>query len=131
MGNSLRGSNRFLNIDMLVPLPLFAKKELKRGYNQAMVLCEGIAEVMKLPIVTNNVMRIVHTDTQTKKGRTERWENVEKSFMVKDISALEGKHILLVDDVITTGATIEACGAEVLKVNDARLSIATLALATR
>ena len=131
MGNSLLKSNRFLNIDMLVPLPLFAKKEFKRGYNQAMILCEGIAEVMDLPIITKNVIRIVHTETQTKKGRIERWENVEKSFTVKDLSVLKGKHILLVDDVITTGATMEACGAEILKVNDARLSIAALALATR
>lgn len=131
MGNSLLKSNRFLNIDMLVPLPLFAKKEFKRGYNQAMVLCEGIAEVMNLPIVTKNVIRIVHTETQTKKGRIERWENVEKSFAVKDLSVLKGKHILLIDDVITTGATMEACGAEILKVDNAKLSIATLAFATR
>ena len=131
MGNSLLKSNRFLNIDMLVPLPLFAKKEFKRGYNQAMVLCEGIAEVMNLPIITKNVVRIIHTETQTKKGRIERWENVEKSFTVKDISLLKGKHILLVDDVITTGATMEACGAEILKVDDSRLSIAALAFATR
>ncbi len=131
MGNSLLKSNRFLNIDVLVPLPLFAKKEFKRGYNQAMVLCEGIAEVMNLPIITKNVIRIIHTETQTKKGRIERWENVEKSFTVKDISVLKGKHILLVDDVITTGATMEACGAEILKVDDSRLSIVALAFATR
>lgn len=131
IGNSLLGTNRFSDIDLLVPLPLFAKKEFKRGYNQAMVLCEGIAEVINLPIITKNVVRIVHTETQTKKGRIERWENVEKSFSVMDISVLQGKHILLVDDVITTGATMEACGAEILKVDGARLSIATLALATR
>ena len=94
MGNSLLKSNRLSNIDILVPLPLFAKKEFKRGYNQAMILCEGIAEVINLPIITKNVMRIVHTETQTKKGRIERWENVEKSFTVKEPSALKGKHIL-------------------------------------
>ena len=131
MGTSLLKSNRFSNIDMLVPLPLFAKKEIKRGYNQAMVLCEGIAEVVNLPIITKNIIRIVHTETQTKKGRIERWENVEKSFTAKDPSALKGKHILLVDDVITTGATMEACGAEILKADDTKLSIATLAFATR
>ncbi len=131
MGNGLLKSNRFLDVDLLVPLPLFAKKEFKRGYNQAMVLCEGIAEVMNLSILNKNVIRIVHTETQTKKGRTERWENVEKSFTVKDPAALAGKHILLIDDVITTGATMEACGAEILKANNTRLSIATLAFATR
>ncbi|MEO6219680.1 MAG: phosphoribosyltransferase family protein [Ginsengibacter sp.] len=131
MGNSLKKSNRFLNIDILVPLPLFAKKEFKRGYNQAEVLCEGIAEVINKPILTKNVSRIIPTETQTKKGRTQRWENVEKSFAVKDPSVLGGKHILLVDDVITTGATIEACGAEILKSGETKLSIATLAFATR
>ena len=131
MGTSLLNSNRFLIIDMLVPLPLFEKKEFKRGYNQAMVLCEGIAQVMNLQIITKNVTRIVHTETQTKKGRRERWENDEKSFTLKDPSGLSGKHILLGDDVITTGATMEACGAEILKVKNARLSIATFAFATR
>ena len=131
IGESLAGSNRFSTIDMLVPLPLFPKKEFRRGYNQAEVLCDGISEVFKKPVLTKNVIRTVHTETQTKKGRVERWENVEKSFAVKDAGALQGKHILLVDDVITTGATMEACGAEILKVNGAKLSVATLAIATR
>jgi ComF family protein len=131
IGTSLANSNRFLNIDMLVPLPLFAKKEFRRGYNQAEVLCEGIAQVINKPLLTKNVIRVVHTETQTKKGRIQRWENVEKSFSVKDPIALQGKHILLVDDVITTGATMEACGAEILKINGTKLSIAALAFATR
>lgn len=131
IGKSLAGSNRFSDIDMLVPLPLFPKKEFRRGYNQAEVLSEGITQVFKKPLLTKNVTRIVHTETQTKKGRVERWENVEKSFAVKDAASLQGKHILLVDDVITTGATMEACGAEILKIAGAKLSIATLAIATR
>ncbi len=131
LGASLANSNRFLNIDMLVPLPLFAKKEFRRGFNQAEVLCEGIAQVINKPLLTKNVIRIVHTETQTKKGRVERWENVEKSFTIKEPDLLQGKHILLVDDVITTAATMEACGAEILKVNGTKLSIAALAIATR
>lgn len=131
IGESLAGSNRFSDVDMLVPLPLFPKKQFRRGYNQAEVLCEGITQVFKKPVLVKNVTRIVHTETQTKKGRVERWENVEKSFAVKDAASLQGKHILLVDDVITTGATMEACGAEILKVNGTKLSFATLALATR
>ncbi|MDQ6763646.1 MAG: ComF family protein, partial [Bacteroidota bacterium] len=131
MGESLAKSNRFMNIDTLVPLPLFPKKEFRRGYNQAEVLCEGISQVFNKPLLTKNVIRIVHTETQTKKGRIQRWENVEKSFAVKDAASLQGKHILLVDDVITTGATMEACGAEILKVSGTKLSVATLALATR
>jgi len=115
----------------LVPLPLFSIKEFKRGYNQSSILCAGINEVLGLPLILKNVIRIVHTGTQTKKGRIQRWENVEKSFHVVQPGELRGKHILLVDDVITTGATLEACCAEILKVADTSLSIATLALATK
>jgi predicted amidophosphoribosyltransferase len=86
---------------------------------------------MNIPVITKNVIRTVHTETQTKKGRIERWENVEKTFSVSEPAMLKGKHILLVDDVITTGATIEACGTEILKVEGVKLSVASLAIATR
>ncbi len=131
IGRSLLTTNRFSGINTLVPLPLFSQKEYKRGYNQSHVLCEGISEIMNIPITSKNVVRILHTDTQTKKGRIERWENVEKSFSVLDPDMLKGKHILLVDDVITTGATIEACGSAILKVEGVQLSIASLAVATK
>ncbi len=131
LGKSLLNSNRFRNLDVLIPLPLFFQKEYKRGYNQSAILCEGIQEIMNIPMITKNVIRKIHTDTQTKKGRIERWENVEKSFSVLRPESLQGKNILLVDDVITTGATLEACGSEILKIKDVRLSIATLATATK
>jgi ComF family protein len=131
IGKSLLNSNRFSHIDALVPLPLFAQREFKRGYNQSSILCAGINEIMNIPLITKNVTRIIHTETQTKKSRIERWENVERSFSVLDPGSLQGKHILLVDDVITTGATLEACGAEILKIEDTGLSIATLAIATK
>lgn len=131
MGKSLVNTNRFPPIDVLIPLPLFADKEFKRGYNQATVLCNGIAEVTNIRVVINNVVRKRFTETQTKKHRTERWQNVEGSFEITDERELKGKHILLVDDVVTTGATLEACGAEILKVEGTQLSIATLAYATR
>ncbi|MEP6927362.1 MAG: ComF family protein [Ginsengibacter sp.] len=131
IGKSLLSSNRFSKINALVPLPLFSQKEFKRGFNQSAILCEGINEITNIPSITKNVIRIIHTETQTKKGRIQRWENVEKSFSVLEPSALKQKHLLLVDDVITTGATLEACGAEILKVGDAILSIATLAVATK
>lgn len=131
IGKSLLNSVRFSNIDALVPLPLFLRKESKRGYNQSTLLCEGINQILNVPLITKNIVRIVATETQTKKGRIQRWENVEKSFSVLDPGSLEGKHILLVDDVITTGATLEACGAEILKANNTTLSIATLAIATK
>lgn len=131
MGSSLLSNNRFTNIDALIPLPLFADKEFKRGFNQATILCSGISEVMNIPVIKNNVVRKRFTETQTKKHRTERWENVEGSFKVTQPTELKNKHILLVDDVVTTGATLEACGAEILKIAGTKLSIATLAFATK
>ena len=130
IGKSLSESDRF-NIDVIIPLPLFEKKEKIRGYNQAEILCNGISEILNKPVIRKNVIRKVHTETQTKKHRTERWKNVEKTFQVLDESLLEEKSILLVDDVITTGATIEACGAEILKIKNVKLHIASLAIATR
>lgn len=129
LGESLLNSNRF-HINAIIPLPLFEKKEKKRGYNQAEILCAGISEIMNVLLIKQNVIRISNTETQTKKGRTQRWENVAKSFSVLQPQHLEGKHILLVDDVITTGATLEACASEILKVNNVHLSIATLAMAS-
>ena len=131
MGKSLINNNRFHKIDVIIPLPLFAEKEFKRGYNQATVLCNGIAEVMNIPVNKNNVTRVKFTETQTKKNRTERWENVASSFKIINAGEIENKHILLVDDVITTGATMEACGAEILKIPNTKLSIATLAFASK
>lgn len=130
MGRALLASNRFCNLDVIVPLPLFADKEYKRGYNQAEVICKGMALMMQLPVQRNNVVRIRYTDSQTKKHRTERWQNVENSFAVKNKTALAGKSILLVDDVITTGATLEACSQAVLAIEGTRLSIVTLAIAS-
>jgi len=131
MGSSLLQNNRFTKIDALVPLPLYADKEFKRGFNQAAILCTGMAKVLELPVITNNVLRKRFTETQTKKHRTERWENVESSFHVIDDKQLNNKHILLVDDVVTTGATLESCGTEILKVPETLLSIATLAYASK
>jgi ComF family protein len=128
IGKSLLNSNRF-HIDGIIPIPLFEKKEKKRGFNQAEILCKGISEIMNVPIIKKNVIRTVPTKTQTRKGRLERWQNVEKTFSVSDTRNLQGKHILLVDDVITTGATLEACASEILKIENVRISIATLAMA--
>lgn len=128
MGKSLLNSNRF-DVDILIPLPLFEKKQKMRGYNQSEILCNGISQIINKPVIKNNVIRKVFTETQTRKHRIERWKNVEDIFFVTDPKSLEGKHILLVDDVITTGATLDACGTEILKIKNVKLSIATLAMA--
>jgi ComF family protein len=130
MGKSLKSSNRF-TIDALVPLPLFPAKEKRRGYNQATVLCEGMAESLQAPVLKDVIIRSQHTDTQTKKDRIERWQNMEGKFVLVKPEAIMNKNVLLVDDVVTTGATLEACGAELLKAENVKLSIATLCYAAR
>lgn len=130
MGEQLKKSGRF-EVDALIPLPLFPAKEKRRGYNQATVLCEGIAEAMKIPVLDKIISRPQHTETQTKKGRIERWKNMEGKFILADADAIKNRHLLLVDDVVTTGATLEACGNELLKAENVRLSIATLCIASR
>lgn len=130
MGEQIMNSGRF-DADALVPLPLFPAKEKRRGYNQATVLCQGMAERMKIPILDKAITRPQHTETQTKKGRIERWKNMEGKFILSDPDAIKNKHLLLVDDVVTTGATLEACGNELLKAENVRLSLATLCTATR
>jgi len=131
MGEALLQSIGFTMPDALIPVPLFGARERKRGYNQAHILCKGMAEVMDLPVWTNIITRHTHTDTQTRKNRVERWLNTEGRFVVHDPAAIRGKHVLLVDDVVTTGATLEACGQALLATGDVRLSMAALAFTTR
>lgn len=130
MGEQIIKSTRF-EVDALIPLPLFPAKEKRRGYNQATILCEGMAEAMNLPVLDKIISRPQHTETQTKKGRIERWKNMEGKFILSDADAIKNKHLLLVDDVVTTGATLEACGNELLKAENVRLSVATLCIAAR
>ena len=130
MGETLKTSSRFQLPDAIVPLPLFPDKEYKRGYNQAALLGEGIGAVLQVPVLYNAVLRTRYTTTQTHKTRMERWQNVDGVFTTAGNKELHKKNILLVDDVITTGATIEACGNAILEdVPDVKLSVATLAFA--
>lgn len=130
MGQQLQKTDRF-KVDGLVPLPLHPAKERKRGYNQASILCQGMSEVMQVPVLESLVERPTHTETQTHKGRIERWTNMEGKFIINDPVSINNKHLLLVDDVITTGATLESCGNTLLQAGSTRLSIATLCVAAR
>ncbi|MBL7745859.1 MAG: ComF family protein [Chitinophagaceae bacterium] len=130
MGEQLKRSGRF-KADALVPLPLFPVKERKRGYNQATILCEGMAGAMEIPVLDKVIARPQHTETQTKKGRIERWKNMDGKFILKNPEAIHNKHLLLVDDVVTTGATLEACGNALLQAENVQLSIAALCIASR
>jgi ComF family protein len=131
MGQALANSNRFRYVDALIPLPLFTAKERKRGYNQAAVLCTGMSEALGKPVLSNVVIRTTHTESQTKKNRIERWLNMDGRFELVGPAEIEGKHVLLVDDVVTTGATLEACGAVLLQAPNVQLSLATLCYSGR
>ena len=126
-GLQINKSSLFRDIDLIIPLPLNKKKEFKRGYNQALLICQGIAEVLQKPTNKNAVIRTVFTETQTHQNRVSRWQNMEDVFEVLLPEEIKGKHILLVDDVVTTGATLEACGQKILQIEGIQLSIATVA----
>ena len=128
-GLSLKSSDFLDGIDFIVPVPLHKSKERTRGFNQSEIIAAGISEATGLPLVANAIKRQRATSTQTKRSRMERWENVEGIFALKNSDLLAGKHILLVDDVITTGATIEACVAEILKAEGVKVSVVALAYA--
>ena len=126
IGRMMETNPLYNDTDILMPLPLNEKRQKKRGYNQATAICDGIATVINKPVIENAVMRKVNTQTQTRKGRISRWENMDGIFAVTKPSLLENKHVLLVDDIVTTGASLEACGSEIVKVNGITLSIATV-----
>ena len=131
MGRKMQSIDRFQQLDYIIPLPLNKKKLRQRGYNQAELLAKGISQILQVPVHTQAVMRTRYTSTQTKKNRIQRWMNVEHVFDVQETQSLEGKHVLLVDDVITTGATMEAMGEVLLRIPGLQLSLCSLAYASR
>jgi ComF family protein len=128
-GNDLSEAPGFSSVDVVIPVPLHPQKQKKRGYNQSEWIAKGIGLALNKPVESRNLKRLVNKGTQTKKSKFERWENVEGIFDVENPEELQGKHVLLIDDVITTGATIEACCSALLKVERIRISLASLAFA--
>ncbi len=124
------GNTEFSTVDYIIPVPLHPKKERKRGYNQSFFIAKEISEVLKKEVRTDILKRKTNTVSQTKKSRMERFENMENVFFITNGSTLEGKHILLIDDVVTTGSTLVNC-AEILEkeVKNIQISIACLAKA--
>jgi ComF family protein len=134
LGTLLAGSEVFGRVDVVIPVPLHVRKLHKRGYNQAERIAAGIAEQLGCACRSDLVSRSRYTETQTRKSQFERMENVDEVFVLAKAAlegeaALAGKHVLLVDDVMTTGATLESLGRAVLHARPASLKVATLALA--
>jgi len=121
-------SGFFQGIDYMVPVPLHRLKEKKRGFNQAEKIARGIARVTEIPVETNNVFREKANTSQTRKGRFDRWKNTRNLFDLKDAELFKEKHILVIDDVLTTGSTLEAVAQSLLKSQDVKISILTLAI---
>ncbi len=126
-GRELKASPLFSSVAIVVPVPLHAKKLKKRGYNQSETFAQGLAESLEVENGMDMLVRTHSSQTQTKKSRFDRWKNVEEIFQVTTPEKLEGKHVLLVDDVVTTGSTLEACANKILEVKDTKVSVATIA----
>jgi len=129
-GRRLRQAETFRSVDLIIPVPLHPRKERLRGYNQSRMFAQGLSETMEVPFSDSALVRNRYTESQTRKKRIERFQNVEQVFSVKKPALLEGRHLLLVDDVLTTGATLEICGQTLLAIPGTRLSMATIAIAS-
>ena len=118
------------DIDLIIPVPLHPKKEAFRGFNQSQIIAEGMAKVLSIPIGNDVLIRIRETESQVRKTRTERISNMEGAFQLNPNYPLKHKHILLCDDVLTTGATLEACSLALLYEETIKISVVTIGIAT-
>ncbi|HIE16455.1 MAG TPA: ComF family protein [Bacteroidales bacterium] len=130
LGHLLAEDININNINYIVPVPLHHRKKKIRGYNQSEMFAQGISEILNIPIDTQTLIRSSFTQTQTQKTRYERWENVKSVFTITDKKKFQDKHILLVDDIITTGATLEGCSLALLKIKSIKISIAAIGIAS-
>ena len=127
LGEILKQNNQFSDINLIVPVPLHPKKMKQRGYNQVSKFGERLSEHLEKPYLENVLLRTSTSKTQTFKARFERFNNNDTKFQLNKTSNFKGKHILLIDDVITTGATLEACAKELQKMEGVKISILTMA----
>lgn len=128
-GLALRDIAPYNTIEVIIPVPLHMKKYMQRGYNQSEQFAIGLAGTLNIPVEKHLLTRIKATETQTRKSRFKRYQNVREIFTTKDPESWKGKHLLLVDDVITTGATLESCIQALTVIPDVKISIACIATA--
>jgi ComF family protein len=126
-GVELAQASQFKTAEIIIPVPLHPSRLRSRGYNQSEEFGAGLGESMSIVMEPDLLYRKWSSSTQTKKGRYHRWKNVDGLFQVSDPARLENKHILLIDDVVTTGATLEACAQALLEVPGTRISVAAIA----
>ena len=124
---ALKNSGEWNIPDLIIPVPLHPAKLRKRQYNQSECIANGLASVLLIPVISDNLVRVENTETQTKKTRFERYENLASVFVCRHPGAFTDKHVLIVDDVITTGATLEACSMVLQEFGDVKISIAAIA----
>lgn len=129
MSDEIKDSGFFEGIDCIVPVPLSRRKKMSRGYNQSEWIAKGIRRITGIEIIDNAVRRVVDNKTQTQMKHSERWKNVENIFRLTRPELITGKHVLIVDDVVTTGSTIVSLGNELIKAGNVKLSVATLGTA--
>ena len=129
--NLLKAKSILDDVDLLIPIPLHKYKLKQRGYNQSECFAKGLSEVFERPMLNNCILRLSETSTQTKKKKFERWQNVEGVFKINNPSILENKHVLLVDDVITTGATIDATWQAIKDIEGIKISVISIAFAAK
>lgn len=129
-GNEIKSCEFSKEIDYVIPVPLHIKKLKIRGYNQSEYFARGLSETSGIPLNLTSLRRIAFTETQTKKSRFKRWDNVKEKFQLFEPELIKNKHIALLDDVITTGSTLEACINELRKAEGVKISIISMSIAS-
>jgi ComF family protein len=128
LGRTIQNSIHYKGLDMIIPVPLHKSRLKVRGFNQSEIFGKGISNILKIPLCIDALLRVNATTTQTRKSRFLRWQNVETVFRVSRPEILENKNILLIDDVLTTGATLEAAARELLSIRGVKIWLATIAI---
>lgn len=128
-GNELCSGGYMNPYDLIISVPLHSRKKRSRGYNQSDAWARGISDSTRVPFREGILVRVLHSTTQTRSTKLNRWENVEEAFAVTDVDPILNKRILLVDDVVTTGATLESCGTALIKAGCSGVGVACLAIA--